>query len=414
MEVSKATTCTPRAFGHGFAEVDACVHCGLCTQSCPTYLLTGRESMSPRGRLWTMRALGEGRLQPTEAVLADLDACLVCRACESACPSSVRYGDVIAAVRAGTRRRGILRRILFSFLPRRGLLHVLASCMRLWQRSPLRPLRALLPAQLRRMEAALPEIPPAAERAPLPRFTPARGERQGSVAVLEGCVMSVLFQDVNRDTIKLLAAAGYDVHVPAGQTCCGALHEHDGDLEGAHALLLRNASAFETVPDAVLVMNSSGCGTALRDAERNIGTRGATLTRRSMDVTRFLLEHGERLAFRPPHGVVTLDAPCHLHHAQGETSAPTALLAKVPGLALVPMRDAELCCGSAGVYNLDHPDMADATLAGKLDHLAATGATTLLTGNPGCILQWRAGIRARGLQVEVLHPVTFLARLLHT
>lgn len=413
MEVN-APSCKPRPFGHGFAEVDACVHCGLCTQSCPTYLLTGRESMSPRGRLWTMRALGEGRLQPTEAVLADLDACLVCRACESACPSSVRYGEVIAAVRAETRRRSLARRFLFALLPRRGLLQALATCLRLWQRSPLRPLSALLPPRLRRMESALPEVPPAVHRAPLPRFTPARGERQGATALLEGCVMSVLFQDVNRDTITLLAAAGFDVHVPPTQTCCGALHEHDGDLDGAHALLKRNAAAFESVPEAILVMNSSGCGTAFREAERSIGAPGATLSRRSVDITRFLLEHGERLAFRPHQGVVTVDAPCHLHHAQGEISAPTALLARVPGLVLVPMKDAELCCGSAGVYNLDHPELADATLAGKLDHLAATGATTLLTGNPGCILQWRAGIRARGLAVEVLHPVTFLARLLHT
>jgi glycolate oxidase iron-sulfur subunit len=364
--------------------------------------------------LWTMRALGEGRLQPTEAVLADLDACLVCRACESACPSSVRYGQVIAAVRAQTRRRGPLRRLLFGLLPRRTLLHTLASTMRLWQRSPLRPLRALFPPRLQRFEASAPEIPSAKEREPLPRFTPARGERLGHVAVLEGCVMSVLFQDVNRDTITLLSAAGFDVHVPAGQTCCGALHEHDGDLAGAHALLARNAAAFGAVADAVFVMNSSGCGTAFRDAERTLGPSGTLISQRSMDVTRFLLEQGKRLRFAPHKGRVTLDAPCHLHHAQGETTAPTALLQRVPQLEIVPMKDAELCCGSAGIYNLDQPEIAAATLAGKLDHLAATGATTLLTGNPGCILQWRAGIRARGLAIEVMHPVTFLARLLQS
>ncbi|MSR74286.1 MAG: (Fe-S)-binding protein [Planctomycetes bacterium] len=396
----------------GMQEALACVHCGLCTQYCPTYLVTGRETANPRGRLWTMRALGEGRLEPTPAVLAELDSCLVCRACESVCPSSVQYGDVLGAFRERTRKRGFWRRQSFKVLEHPALLRALATLLRCWQRSPLRMLRSLLPQRLRRMEDYLPPVPPTTERQPLPALTPAVGTRRGVVGVLEGCVMSVLFADVNRDTVLLLTHAGYDVCVPRGQGCCGALHEHDGDLQGARRLLQRNATAFAAQPLDAIVMNSSGCGAAFHDARRHLGAAGNELSHLSVDAQRFLVDHGAALRFRPHAGRVTSDAPCHLHYAQNETSAPLQLLRRVPGLQVVEMPDAALCCGAAGVYNLDHPVMAAAILSGKLDSLAATGANILLSSNPGCILQWRNGITERGLNVEVLHPLTFLARLL--
>lgn len=401
---------TPPISEHGMQEALACVHCGLCTQHCPTYLLTGRESASPRGRLWTMRALGEGRLTPTPAVLADLDNCLVCRACESVCPSQVRYGQVISSVRGATRRRGLMRRIAFRILASRRMLRGLAVLLRFWQRSPLRPLVRLMPQRLQRMEALLPQVPPLP--APLPALSPALGARRGRVALLEGCVMGVLYAEVHRATISLLQHAGYEVCVPAGQGCCGALHEHDGDPRGASELLRRNAQAFGAEPFDALIMNSSGCGAMFRDAEHQIGAAGRVLSERSVDALRFLLEHGESLRFRPFAGRVTWDAPCHLHHAQQETTAPLDLLRRVPGLDLVPMRDAALCCGAAGIYNIDQPAMSESILEGKLDCLAETGATLLLTSNPGCLLQWQRGIAARGLKITVQHPLQFLAELL--
>ncbi len=404
--------CSPHISAASMQEALACVHCGLCTQYCPTYLVTGRETANPRGRLWTMRALGEGRLQPTPAVLAELDNCLVCRACESVCPSSVQYAHVIGSVRALTRKRGLARRLSFKVLESPALLRMVAALLRVWQRTPLHHMRALLPRRLQHMEACLPPVPAAAERQALPALTASVGVRRGTVGLLEGCVMSVLFADVNRDTVKLLAHAGYEVRVPQGQGCCGALHEHDGDAAGARRLLQRNAAAFGAAMLDAIVMNSSGCGAAFHDATHHLGTAGADLQRLSVDALRFLLDHGEQLRFHPYAGTVTWDAPCHLQHAQQETSAPLQLLRRVPGLHLVEMHDAALCCGAAGVYNLDHPQMSAAILAGKLDSLAATGATLLLSSNPGCLLQWRRGVAERGLPVEVQHPLTFLARLL--
>lgn len=390
-----------------------CVHCGLCLQHCPTYLETGRESAGPRGRLYLMRALLEGRTAATPDLVEDLDLCLVCRACETACPSGVRFGEVIAEVREGVRRRGWFRRRMFAVLARPARLRRLAGLLRFWQRSGLRAFRHLLPARLKAMEAYLPAIPPARERAPLPRLTPASGARLGRVAVLEGCVMSVLFQDVNRDTVRLLAAAGFDVEVPPAQGCCGALHEHDGDLAGARRLLAADAAAFADPGLEAVVMNSSGCGAMLKGAAHHVpGGSGEALASRTVDFTRFLVDRGERLRFRGYPDPVTYDAPCHLHHAQRETAAPLELLRRVPGLRLVPMEDASLCCGAAGIYNLDQPEMSRRVLDHKLDCLAATGARVLLTGNPGCLMQWRQGVRARGLAVEALHPATFLARLL--
>ncbi len=389
-----------------------CVHCGLCVQHCPTYLATGRETANPRGRIYLMRALLEGRIEPGPEVVEDLDLCLVCRACESVCPSGVRFAEVMADTRSRIHKRGFVRRRLMDLLADRRRLHRMAGFMRLWQGPLLHWIRVLLPPRLRRLEAYAPRIPPKAERAPLPGRTPAAERRQGTVGFLEGCVMSVLFQDVNRDAVRLLSAAGFDVVVPEERTCCGALHEHDGDVGGAHALLARNATAFADPAIEAIVMDSAGCGAMFRSGAALGTDDGRSLAHRTVDIARFLLERGERLRFRPCDDVVTYDAPCHLHHAQRETTAPLELLRRVPGLRLVPMPDAALCCGAAGIYNLDHPEMSRDLLSPKLDSLVRSGATLLLSGNPGCILQWRQGIAARGLQVQVLHPVTFLARRL--
>ncbi len=390
-----------------------CVHCGLCVQQCPTYLMTGRESANPRGRIYLMRALLEGRTEPTPGLVADLDLCLVCRACESICPSGVQFGEVMADARSRLRKPGRIRRWMMSLLGRKAALHRFAGLIRLTQVTKVDQLARLLPARVRRLAAFSPRIPPKSERLPLPSFTPAEGTARGRVAVFEGCVMSVVFADVNRDTVRLLSAAGYDVVVPSEATCCGALHEHDGDLASAHSLLGQNSTAYSDPSLLAIVHNSSGCGAAFAGAGRSLGTDlGQALTTRSQDLTRFLLDHGQALRFRSVDLVVTYDAPCHLHHAVRETTAPLELLARVPGLKMVPMEEASLCCGAAGIYNLDQPEMSRSILARKLDHLAATGAEVLVTGNPGCILQWRSGIAERKMAVDVLHPATLLARLL--
>jgi glycolate oxidase iron-sulfur subunit len=387
-----------------------CVHCGICTQQCPTYRVTGDENQNPRGRIYLMRALLEDRIEPEPDLVAALDSCLVCRACESVCPSGVRFSEIMAHTRSRTRRRGAVRRFLMDRVltnPRR--LARLAGLVGLWQRSPLAKLRGLLPARLRAMEALAPRIPPRKERAPLPRASEPRGTPRGAVALLDGCLMPVAFPDVNRATRDLVLACGFRVVVPAGQGCCGALHEHDGDLDGARGLARANLAAFGRAPFDLLVTNSAGCAAALQ-GYRHLA--GAAMPGRIVDLSRFLLEHGSGLAFRPSAEVVTWDAPCHLQHALGEVKAPLELLGRIQGNRFVRMEQDDLCCGAAGVYNIDHPEMSRDVLAGKLDALARTGAAVLVTANPGCLLQWRSGIVERGLPVRVEHLATWLlARL---
>jgi len=389
-----------------------CVHCGLCTQYCPTFRVTGDESQNPRGRIYLMRAELEGRITKTPDFIEAMDACLVCRACEAVCPSGVRFGELMAHTRAETRAPGPIRRFLLRrVIPSRRLLGMLASFTLLWQQVFRPVFGRFLPKSLRTLDGMAPEIPEADARRPLEPFHPAVGERIGTVAVLEGCVMPVLFQDVNRALIRLLTRAGFDVRVPEGQSCCGALHEHDGDLETAGALAKVNARAFGGSEIECVVMNSAGCGAAMKGCGHLLpdDPAAATLARRTVDMSRFLVERGERLRFRDTRLKITYDAPCHLLHAQGEAKAPLELIKKVPGIDFVPMDLADLCCGAAGIYNVDHPEMSDAILDPKLDALAKTGASVLLTGNPGCMLQWKRGIERRGMKVRVLHPATFLA-----
>ena len=390
-----------------------CVHCGLCLEHCPTYRVTGRESANPRGRVYLMRGLLEDTVQPTQDVTDELDLCLVCRACETACPSGVRFGELMASTRERTRPRGRIRRRMMKLLTSRKGLNRFAGLMRFYQKSGLRVFRHVLPGRLKRMEAYLPQIPDGAERAPLPLGSPAIGREQGTVALFAGCVAQVLFQDVNQDTISLLTHAGYNVLCPEDQACCGALHEHDGDLATTRDLLRRNVSAFGLPEITAVISNASGCGAGLKQAPHLLGGEDASqLADRVVDVARFLVDHGHLLEFNRCDSTVTYDAPCHLHHAQCETEGPLPLLQRIPGLRLEPLPDADRCCGAAGIYNLDQPEMSEAILDAKLDALAITGAEILLTGNPGCILQWRGGIARRGLGVRVLHPVTFLANQL--
>jgi glycolate oxidase iron-sulfur subunit len=383
-----------------------CVHCGLCTQQCPTYRVTGDENQNPRGRVYLMRALIEERAAPDPDVLAALDSCLVCRACESICPSGVHFGELIAHTRSRTRRRGAIRRFLMDrVLTHPGRLDRLAGLVRAWQRSGLGKLRALLPARLRAMEALAPPVPPHRDRAPMPKAAEPDGAARGTAALLEGCLMRAVFPDVNRATRQLVLAAGFRVIVPEDQTCCGALHEHDGDLEGARALAMRNVAAFGRATFDVLVTNSAGCGAALQGYPHLAGTAAAP---RIVDLSRFLVEHGTALRFEPRGETVTWDAPCHLQHALGETKAPLELLRGIHGARFVRMDHDDLCCGAAGVYNIDHPAMSRDVLDPKLDALARTGAEVLVTANPGCVLQWRRGIAERGLSVRVEHLATWL------
>ena len=397
-----------------------CVHCGLCLSSCPTYIETGRETSSPRGRIYLMRGIAEGKVELGSLLAEESFLCLGCRACETACPAGVEYGAMLevareAVVRSGRREEPasrLERWLLREIVPRRGRLRVLVGALGLVQWLRLdRLARPFLPPRLREAQALLPTVPARASRAPLPERIPAEGERRGRVALFTGCVMSEMFGDVHRATARVLARNGFDVWVPRTQGCCGALQAHAGDLPLAGSLARSNASAFEAEEIDAIIVNSAGCGAAMRDAEHWIGDAGREYAGRVRDVCEWLDEVG----LRPPppeaqgaQGRLCYDDPCHLVHGQGVQAAPRRLLEALPGLERIEHEGATACCGAAGTYNLTQPAMSRAVLARKLDALEQADPDWIATGNPGCLMQIAAGARERGLRARVVHPVELI------
>lgn len=406
-----------------------CIHCGLCLDTCPTYRLTGVESSSPRGRIHLMRAVAEDALAPDADYAEELDFCLLCRHCETVCPSGVRFGRLMEHARSAlepVRARGPLARLArdlgFGLLLRdRAALRATATLARAAQELGLVRLVARLTGA--RALADAPAIPPAAERARLPERTAALGARRGSVLLLEGCVMPELLGATNRATVRVLAAAGFDVVVAREHHCCGSLHAHNGEAAGARALAIETIDVFGARADErgaplPVVVNSAGCGAHLAELCHAVGGdvarehRARELSARTHDLSVFLARGPGAAGLAaliarvtPPAGRVRAawDDPCHLLHGQRISREPRAILRQVPGLELVPLELAESCCGSAGVYSLARPEDAVRVLEPKLAALRASGAEVLVTSNPGCQLQWSAGIRRAGLAVRVLH-----------
>lgn len=414
-----------------------CVHCGLCLQSCPTYRATGRETSSPRGRIYLMRGHAEGRLDDPALLAEEAFLCLGCRACETACPSGVRYGEILEVTRAAVREqqpggrfaRALERFVLREIVPRRGRLAWVVRLLAVAKGLGLDRLAVrVLPEALARRAAMMPEIPAAAERKRMPAFTPAVGVRRGRVALFEGCVMPELFGRVNDAARLVLSRAGFDVVVPEAQGCCGALHAHAGDDERAKVLARANVEVFgegatgasgkgdaghgaeRAVPGGfdAIVVTSAGCSAALKELPHWIGEDGKPLAGRVRDVLEFLDAEGLDIALSPMPRRVCYDDPCHLIHAQGIAAAPRNLLNAIPQLVLVPHRNPEACCGAAGIYNLTHPEMSETVLAPKLDALADAAPELVATANPGCAMQLAAGLAGRGIAARVVHPIELL------
>lgn len=399
-----------------------CVHCGLCLPACPTYRETGRESSSPRGRIYLMRAIAEGRAPLGEAARDEMYLCLGCRACETACPSGVQYGSLLELSRAeierSAPRRGVAKMIerfaLRAVVPHARRLRAAMSGLALAQRLRLDGLAATVArrlglVRLADLAARAPRVPPRADRAPLPAFTPASGERRGRVAFFVGCVMPELFGAVNHATVRVLARNGFDVFVPAGQGCCGALHAHAGDRDVALELARRNLAAFRADDFDALVVNSAGCGAALRDLGRWLPGVGEALAAKVRDVSEVLVEAGIRRPSGAPRPLrVCYDDPCHLIHGQRVADAPRALLSAIPGVTLVPHDDPGSCCGAAGIYNLTHPEMSEAVLERKMRALLAAAPDVIASGNPGCLMQIQSGAARRGMRARVVHPIELL------
>jgi glycolate oxidase iron-sulfur subunit len=404
-----------------------CVHCGLCLTSCPTYLATGVEMSSPRGRIWLMRALAEGDATLGPVIVKHLDQCVGCLACQEACPSQVPYAELIDAARETIGRE--FRRPAIDRWSRRLVLQVFPYPRRLgpaltavaWYRrlglaGALRRsgLLAWLLPRLDRAERLLPRIPSAAERRPLPPVSRATGARRGRVGLLTGCAQRHLAPGLNRATVRVLTRAGYDVIAPREQGCCGALHLHTGDRTGARELARRLIGVFEATGADLVVANAAGCGAVMKDYGRLLAddpawrSRAEGFSRRIRDVSEVVADIAWDGALRPLRLRVTYHDACHLAHAQGIRAEPRALLERIPGLELVPLQESDVCCGSGGLYNLLQPGMAHEILDRKVESIRATGADVVAMGNLGCLLQVGAGLRGGGVAATAAHPIEIL------
>jgi glycolate oxidase iron-sulfur subunit len=421
-------------------DLASCVHCGLCLQHCPTYLQTGQETESPRGRLHLIGAVQARRLEPSSRYAQHVELCLVCRACEAACPSGVPFGRIMEDARAQLRQAGLsvspmarlLRWLVFrQLLPRPKRLEKLARMLRVYQRVGLVWLAGrlaeagLLSGALSRAQASLPALPDRFYRAPHETL-PAIGARRFRVGLFVGCVMPYLYPQVHAATVRVLRLNGCEVVIPRDQVCCGALGVHSGDPQSACELARRNLAAFAGFGLDVIVVNAAGCGSTLKEYADLLGRHdqldGSGASEASIasfvllvkDVHEILASIELVAPRRRVERRVTLQDSCHLLHAQRIASAPRQLLRSVPGLELVEMSRPDLCCGSAGSYSLTQPEMSSRLLDSKMVDILATRCDTIATANPGCMLQLEQGVRQRGLRLEVKHVVQLLDEAYHS
>ena len=417
-----------------YSVVQQCMHCGMCLPTCPTYMETKMERNSPRGRISLMRAIADGQLEAKKAFADEMYFCLGCLACETACPAGVDYTQLFEMARAEAERspaeqtplRKLTRWLLLDVLfGQQWRLRLVGRLLWLYQTMGLQAavrgsgILRLLPASWRALEAKTPTIkrhfsPDLIAPLETPRDkTPVRHR----VGLLTGCVQDLIYSDVNRDTADVLRANGCEVVTPPSQGCCGSLHAHNGEYEMAKDYACRLLDHFDLDRLDAIITNAAGCGSHLKHFDRLLkddpkyAARAAQWSEKVRDISEWLVE----IDFRAPakagtEARVTYHDACHLCHGQKITVQPRDVLAKIPGLDVKPLPESMWCCGSAGIYNLIQPEMADKLLQRKLDHIASTGATVVATGNPGCLLQIQNGLAARGTKVAVVHPVSLLAK----
>jgi glycolate oxidase iron-sulfur subunit len=403
--------------------VKDCVHCGFCLPSCPTYVLWGEEMDSPRGRIHLMKAGLEG--EPlSESMVGHFDACLGCMACVTACPSGVQYDTLITETRAQVERRyersgrdRLLREAIFRLFPYPRRLRALRGPLALYQRSGLdrllRRSRLLdrLPPTLRVMESLIPKL---SRREKLPTRVPTKGRRRAVVGMLTGCVQDALFPEVNAATARVLAAEGCDVVIPPEQGCCGALSLHTGREDEAIRFARALIECFEVAGVDYVVVNAAGCGSAMKEYAQllrddpDYATRAQAFVECTRDVSELLTELGPVAPRHRLDVTIAYHDACHLGHAQGVRSQPRELLRAIPGLTLTEIAEADLCCGSAGIYNLLNPEPATELGDRKARNVLATGASVLVTANPGCLMQIAASAKRLGEHVALAHTITVL------
>jgi glycolate oxidase iron-sulfur subunit len=404
--------------------IDDCVHCGFCLPTCPTYLLWGEEMDSPRGRIHLMKAGNEGRLGMTDTFVRHFDQCLGCMACVTACPSGVQYNKLIEATRSQVERRyrrdpadKLFRRLVFTLFPYPFLLLYRASGLQvLVGRTGL---LGLLPPRLRSMHDLMPRMTWKRLRLRVPGRVQPGGPARARVGLLTGCVQRVFFPQVNAATVRVLASEGCEVIAPRGQACCGALALHAGYEEQARQFARELIGVFEREGLEYVAVNAAGCGSTMKEyghllrGDPDYAERAARFSAGVRDITELLVELGPLATRHPVRARVAYHDACHLAHAQGIRREPRNLLEGIPGIELVPVTEADICCGSAGIYNLVEPKPAGELGERKARHILATGASVVASANPGCTLQIESHARRLGATLKVVHPVEILDRSLH-
>jgi glycolate dehydrogenase iron-sulfur subunit len=416
-----------------YALLQQCIHCGMCLPTCPTYDATKIERNSPRGRISLMRAIADRRLEPSRIFGEEMYFCLGCLACETACPAGVKYSQLFEAAREEAEEARVLqnpRRDTIRSLMLRGLfmhprlLRFAGRLLWLYQalgaQKLLRILRLnkLLPYRLRELERMTPKAKAKFSGQLINPIERPKGPIAYRVAVLTGCVQDIAFSDINRDTVDVLLANGCEVCTPGVQNCCGSLHAHNGDIEAAKKLARRQLDTFELEKLDAIITNAAGCGSHLKSYgllladDPRYSSRAREWSAKVRDIHEWLCETG----FRKPRSKrsveaksVTYHEACHLCHGQKITRQPREILSAIPGLQLIELPESMWCCGSAGVYNITQPEMAAKLQERKVRHIAETGASTVATANPGCLLQLESGLRKFSQQVAVRHPISLLA-----
>ena len=411
----------PKIAALDIPELYQCVHCGLCLNQCPTYRVLRLEPESPRGRIHLVKAAADGRIELNDRFKEHLYLCLLCRACETACPSGVQYGHIAETARAvigppGSKlTRAVLNLAFTRLLPFPRRLRVLFGLLRLYQRSGLQRLvQPLLPAKIREMDAMLPVIPQRRFHVKAQALS-AIGPRRARVAVLNGCVMPLLFGDVNEATVRVLRRNGCETVFPEGQICCGALNTHNGETTSAKEMARRNIDVFLNAGVDAVIVNAAGCGAAMKEYDHLL--RDDPYAEKAKRFSLLVKDAGEFLAGIGLIGklgrlnmTVTYQDPCHLAHGQGVRSQPRRLLEAIPGLKLVEMNGSDRCCGSAGIYNITHSEMSQQLLKDKMPAIADTRSEAVVAPNPGCMLQLRYGAQKYGPDVKVYHLMDLLDR----
>lgn len=411
--------------------LSSCIHCGMCLQACPTYNMTYDELSSPRGRIRLIKYVADGKLELTEKFAFEMNFCLDCQACETACPAGVKYGSLVEAARVHVEHSEytppisrLIKKIAFrKILPNFRVLKFLSRLLRFYQKSFVKnfseKLLRLISQKLYEINRLSPKISDYFSDEIFPEIVNAVGEKKFTVLFPVGCLMNVMFAEENKDTIELLTKLGCEVIIPKNQTCCGSLPAHNGDLEQARKLAKNTIDLFSRYNFDFIISNSAGCGAFMKEYghilenDEEYSEKAKSFSNKVKDITEFLYHNFDFTKFKAVEKIdVTYHEACHLVHTQKITNEPKLILQQIKNVNLIPLNEATWCCGSAGIYNIVNYEPSMKILERKMNNIRNTNAKIVLTGNPGCLGQIRYGTEKFNVDVEVIHPVTLLNKII--